>query len=916
MREYEAIFKQAMANGRCPYPFQARLATAEAFPSVLAIPTGLGKTAAAVLGWIYRRRFSKLHRDKTPRRLVYCLPMRTLVEQTHREVQTWLKRLGMWSEGAGLKFGADDSFVTANGDLGEGSVGVHLLMGGEDESDWWLQPERDAVLIGTQDMLLSRVLNRGYGMNRYRWPVEFGLLNNDCLWVMDETQLMGNGLTRTTQLECFGKIWGREKECQFLWMSATLGESFFATADRQEHGIQVGTCCNLETDDFAEPSVDLRLNAAKAVLIARSAPAASTIVGEHLAGRISLVIANTVPTAKTLRAEVHEAIDKDKRFAESPKPIVCLLHGRFRPVDRKAAMETIHTFVKSVDAKTGSATKHPGLVIISTQVVEAGFDISSSRLWSEIAPWASVVQRLGRLNREGLQPGAKATFWMPREDKERENHPKSPNTKRIGPYEKSALQVAKKLLDQLVNIQTDEKAFRTALQAVSATKEATAAVETTPEVVIRPRDFHELFAAEADFEGGFTDVSHFVRSTDRSADAQVFWREVSTNGPRFTEGKAIRDELCPVPVFELRRFLGGKGKAFEWNPELRNWQSRRSGDIQAGMTLLIPTTCGGYSEAYGWTGNATDKPCVVAPMSSLPDALDQDTDSSAQDCLPLADHLLDVEAEASILGNELLRDSGLKQAIAIAGRWHDWGKSLDRWQEAVTKLVKATWHKLELALDNPNFKRVHHLLRQSQLRFVLPDDATQWAKFPDLRRMILAFDLPQETKRLLLKELFVPFRPNHRHEAASALAAWDAWQSEIEGLSALAVYLIACHHGKVRCVLRRRRIGSEVFGLEPTDVLHSVPGVFEDGAGLRFDCAAFGASGVWNDSESIFELTSPSWIQMVSELLGTSDCSQANCELIGPDKPRTLGPIKLAYYEALICAADIRASLKPGRGSQ
>jgi hypothetical protein len=48
-------------------------------------------------------------------------------------------------------------------------------------------------------MLLSRALNRGYGMSRYRWPMHFGLLNNDCLWVMDEVQLMGSGLTTSLQ---------------------------------------------------------------------------------------------------------------------------------------------------------------------------------------------------------------------------------------------------------------------------------------------------------------------------------------------------------------------------------------------------------------------------------------------------------------------------------------------------------------------------------------------------------------------------------------------------------------------------------------------------------------------------------------------------------------------------------------------
>src|SRR5207237_3567239 len=39
--------------------------------------------------------------------------------------------------------------------------------------------------------LWDAAINRGYGMSRYRWPMHFGSLNNDCLWVMDETQLMG-----------------------------------------------------------------------------------------------------------------------------------------------------------------------------------------------------------------------------------------------------------------------------------------------------------------------------------------------------------------------------------------------------------------------------------------------------------------------------------------------------------------------------------------------------------------------------------------------------------------------------------------------------------------------------------------------------------------------------------------------------
>ena len=73
-------------------------------------------------------------------------------------------------------------------------------MGGDANDDWLLKPDSDCITIGTQDMLLSRALNRGYAMSRFRWPVAFGLLNSDVLWVFDEVQLMGVGLA--TSCKC------------------------------------------------------------------------------------------------------------------------------------------------------------------------------------------------------------------------------------------------------------------------------------------------------------------------------------------------------------------------------------------------------------------------------------------------------------------------------------------------------------------------------------------------------------------------------------------------------------------------------------------------------------------------------------------------------------------------------------------
>lgn len=150
---YVDFFKQATGNP--PYDYQVRLAKADPWPDLLEAPTGAGKTEAIVLAWLWRRRCASDEvRAATPRRLAYTLPMRVLVEQTEARVRQWLENLKLADE-----------------------VGVYVLMGGEADDDWDLYPEREAVLIGTQDMLLSRALNRGYALSRARlasalWPAQ------------------------------------------------------------------------------------------------------------------------------------------------------------------------------------------------------------------------------------------------------------------------------------------------------------------------------------------------------------------------------------------------------------------------------------------------------------------------------------------------------------------------------------------------------------------------------------------------------------------------------------------------------------------------------------------------------------------------------------------------------------------------
>ncbi len=148
---FAELFRRATV--REPFPFQVALAEGPALPGIIRAPTGSGKTAAAVLGWLYRRRF---HPDvevrrATPRRLVYCLPMRVLAEQTRDNAIVWLSRLDLLGGDAGIRdaeSGVELDRYTPTWEDPERIV-VSTIMGGEADGGWDLYPERDAVLVAS-----------------------------------------------------------------------------------------------------------------------------------------------------------------------------------------------------------------------------------------------------------------------------------------------------------------------------------------------------------------------------------------------------------------------------------------------------------------------------------------------------------------------------------------------------------------------------------------------------------------------------------------------------------------------------------------------------------------------------------------------------------------------------------------------
>ena len=96
------LYRIALGDEARPDPWQLALAT-ESGPTVLVAPTGSGKTAAVTLGWAAHRLRSP---GTTPRRLVWCVPMRGLIEQTAGAARSGLSGLAIGREG-GRHFGRD-----------------------------------------------------------------------------------------------------------------------------------------------------------------------------------------------------------------------------------------------------------------------------------------------------------------------------------------------------------------------------------------------------------------------------------------------------------------------------------------------------------------------------------------------------------------------------------------------------------------------------------------------------------------------------------------------------------------------------------------------------------------------------------------------------------------------------------------
>jgi CRISPR-associated endonuclease/helicase Cas3 len=355
-----------------PHAYQVEVARLlfEGHHVLLRAPTGAGKTLSVLAPFLC---------DEWPTRpahLIYALPLRTLAQGIYREAREVASKIGAPVE-AIIENGREvvSPFVT--------------LQTGEQADDPFF--DRGKIIVTTYDQLLSGLLCGPYSLSGRLHNVNAAAVAG-ALVVFDEFHLMPPDkafLTAAAALKAFRNF------CQSVWMTAT------ATVPLEE---TLRASLNAATVPDSDASMLKMLQSLPSVnSVTRTLiPERGMLTADHVLRhheQRSIALANTVGRAQNLFEELRT------KLANRPDVRLILLHSRFFTNDRQGK----EALLKSLFAKE----THESAILVATQVIEAGIDISCEHLHSELCPMNALIQRAGRCARFSGQTGAVHVYELP-----------------------------------------------------------------------------------------------------------------------------------------------------------------------------------------------------------------------------------------------------------------------------------------------------------------------------------------------------------------------------------------------------------------------------------------------------------------------------------------------------------------------
>lgn len=401
--QFEHAF-QALTGYR-PLRWQSRLFAQYfergALPQAIDVPTGLGKTAVMALWLIARAQGARL-----PRRLVYVVDRRAVVDQaTEFAVGLRLK----------LDQPAASELKSALG-LEDRSLPISTLRGQHaDNREWLIDPTLPAIIVGTVDMIGSRLLFQGYGVSRGMRPYQAGLLGTDALVLIDESHLVPPFEALLASIsndgDCYGARNAAERDLlpsfRVLPLSATLrtsGANVFRLEEGDFMNHDGSVACEISHKRLRAPKWLTIVETEAGKLVTTLAEQAWQLAfsvpnpSGHASGpaRRIVVFCDRREDAEKVKAELDKRAPRKRGQA-----IVAdteLLVGARRVRERQQAAKRL----EEVGFLAGSQLqlRRPAF-LVATSAGEVGVDLDADHMVCDLVTWERMVQRLGRVNRRG-----------------------------------------------------------------------------------------------------------------------------------------------------------------------------------------------------------------------------------------------------------------------------------------------------------------------------------------------------------------------------------------------------------------------------------------------------------------------------------------------------------------------------------
>jgi CRISPR-associated endonuclease/helicase Cas3 len=429
MIDFGETFK-ILTETQGPFPWQIALYKdwfAEGdFPKSCNLPTGLGKTAVIAIWLIALMN----HPDKMPRRLVYVVNRRTVVDQTTDEVEKLRDNL--------QKLKNVPDYVR--------HLAISTLRGQfADNREWSADPSRPAVICGTVDMIGSRLLFSGYGIGFKSKPLHAGFLGQDVLLVHDEAHL------EPAFQQLIVEIQKEQKRCHefgkfhVMELSATSrgnggegerGASFELTEAEKNPP-------DVIPDPPTQPihHVWRRQKAKKALKL-------HEIEDENeVAEKVKDLALEHKESDRAVLVFVRNVGDVEKVIKKLPKNSTEQLTGTLRGLERDSLVKKpIFQWFLPSSNRDSTVTPAPGTVyLVCTSAGEVGVNISADHMVCDLSTFESMSQRFGRVNRFGDCDDTQIDVVYPREFSKKNKKSESVKVSELDQRRKKTLELLKQL---------------------------------------------------------------------------------------------------------------------------------------------------------------------------------------------------------------------------------------------------------------------------------------------------------------------------------------------------------------------------------------------------------------------------------------------------------------------------------------